>query len=798
MSIIRISCKNETEISLLKESAIAMGFLIQNDPLSNTSFRIKSIGEKDEAMLDEWIRSNLASSLETNPNIMVLRNKQHTAIKPYFTKNAIHRTDLTQIKPNAAQSLSYFTAVQFATIYGFTPPVANVVNVIGIISLGGGLFGTVDASGILTNGDVQTYWGSVGINPSSYPVVKVVLIDNATNSPVLNDGATIENTIDVEMSGVCCASASTVIILYIAPNTDLGFFDCVNTALNTPINVNGQMVKPNTISISWGAPEIAYTPSLLNNLNTLFASAVSAGINIFVASGDNGSSDGIRGSLNVDYPSSSPNVIGCGGTNLVCPNLIYDASTIETVWTGTGGGFSKIFTLPSYQSGLNLTQNYRAVPDIAGDADPNTGVVFRIGGSSYIIGGTSIVAPAYAGFIASLNINFFILPYIYTYGSTSFHDVRVGNNGGYTAKVGYDNNTGLGSLNGSVIAPLLISHTIIPPPPIIHVASITLNVSTLVLNPSQTSQLVPSILPANSSNQNINWTSSNTSGATVSNSGVITAIANGSATITATTVDQAKSAYVFVTVITPVSSISLNVSSLVLNPLQTSQLVPSILPATASNKNVNWISSNTSVATVSNTGIITAIANGSATITTTTVDQAKSASVSVSVIAATYSISLNVSSLVLNPTQTSQLVPTVLPTNAPNKNVNWSSSNTSVATVSGSGLIQAVANGNAIIRATTVVQSKTANVSITVLTPVTSLILTPTNIRIQLNRNGQITPTISPPTASNKVVLWSSSNTRICTVNASGLIRGVNRGTTIVTARTVDGNITATVNVVIY
>jgi subtilase family serine protease len=632
MTIIQINANSTVTFNRLQKSAVIAGFKIINEDENTTIIRIET---DDDVKLDEWI---LSESLENNSEIEIIYNKINTPFKPYFTKNQVHNnlTNLQNPKlpPIITPKLTYFTAKQIATIYGFSQPQPNIVNVIGIISFGGGLFGTVDASGVLTNGDVQAYWASIGISPASYPVVKIVLIDGERNLPIQNDGATIENTIDVQMVGTCCTSSSTIIILYIAPNSDLGFLDVINTALNVPINVNGILVKPTTISISWGAPEIYYYNSLRNSLNRLFQSATNAGINIFVASGDNGSSDGIPGTINVDFPASSPYVIGCGGTNLICPNLSYDNSTVETTWNGSGGGFSKIFSIPTYQTSLNLSQNFRAVPDIAGVADPNTGVIFRIGGASYIIGGTSIVAPAYAGFIASLKLNYFILPRIYTYTSLSFHDVVIGNNGEYSAKVGYDNNTGLGSLNGSIIGPLLISNNIVPPSPPVIVTGITLNVTTLLLNPTQTSQLIPTITPANASNKNINWTNSNTNVATVSNTGLVRAIGNGTAIIRSTTVDQSKVATVSVTVLTsivPVTGITLNVSTIRIRINTIRSIIATIIPPTASNISVVWSSSNPTICRVNTSGIIRAISRGSAIVTARTVDGNKTATVTVTV-----------------------------------------------------------------------------------------------------------------------------------------------------------------------
>ncbi len=201
-------------------------------------------------------------------------------------------------------------------------------------------------------------------------------------------------------------------------------------------------------------------------MNTLFATAARRGVNICCASGDRGSSEGTNG-LCVNFPSSSPNVIACGGTSLICPTLTYaGAGTVETVWgysssNGTGGGVSATFPLPTYQKGVTVrTSNsttfiptMRTVPDIAMNADPNTGVSFLIGGARVKYGGTSIVAPAMAAYITTLTNTGFLNPKLYSLSgdATCFRDVTVGSNGAYIASTGYDACTGLGSINGSGI-----------------------------------------------------------------------------------------------------------------------------------------------------------------------------------------------------------------------------------------------------------------------------------------------------------------------------------------------------------
>jgi kumamolisin len=181
---------------------------------------------------------------------------------------------------------------------------------------------------------------------------------------------------------------------------------------------------------------------------------------------DNGSSDGASG-LNVDFPASSPHVLACGGTSLQAANGSIQS---ETVWNNganggaSGGGVSGFFPLPVWQQGLQATNGKgqkaalanRGVPDVSGDADPQTGYVVRVDGQDTVIGGTSAVAPLWAGLIARINAARgsgvgFINPQLYA-DASCLHDVTSGNNGDYSASAGWDACSGLGSPDGKKIA----------------------------------------------------------------------------------------------------------------------------------------------------------------------------------------------------------------------------------------------------------------------------------------------------------------------------------------------------------
>ena len=255
---------------------------------------------------------------------------------------------------------------------------------------------------------------------------------------------------------------------------------------------------------------------------------------------------------------------------------------------------------------------------------------------------------------------------------------------------------------------------------IVEVSSISLDKSSASLNVGESLTLTAIIKPSNASNKSVTWSSSNTSVATVSSIGVVTAKAAGTATITVTTSDGGKTATCSVTVqakTVSVTGVSLNKSSLSMTVGDTQTLTATVSPSNATNKSVTWSSSNTSVATVSSSGVVTAEAAGTATITVTTSDGGKKATCSVTVQAKTVSVtgvSLNKSSLSMTVGDTQTLTATVSPSNATNKSVTWSSSNTSVATVSSSGVVTAKAAGSATITVTTSDGGKKATCSVTV------------------------------------------------------------------------------------
>lgn len=384
-------------------------------------------------------------------------NTQNGIIEIHKKSPRLQHVCSVAVKRNRSKLPTYansFNIKQIANIYSIPTPSAKK-SLVGVVSFGGGLYGNVSPTGVVTNGDFQTYWDALGIRKEDQPTVMLKLLQGAKNNPTVDDGgATMENTLDVETIGGACPTSNLTIVLYIAPNsaTFASVFEYVYTT-----KING--MTPNVVSCSWGQSEIYVPKSDLTATNSILQKMTSNGINICVASGDYGSNNGVGGTGKyVDFPSSCPYVTSVGGTTLKCPNFIYDSSTIETSWSTSGGGFSSKFPKPSYQS--NIAASGRSTPDIASCADPNTGVIYYVGGSYEVIGGTSIGAPTIAAYLLAIGANKFINPILYTakanpllYSSTAscFHDIVSGANGAYKANLGYDNCTGWGSINGSVL-----------------------------------------------------------------------------------------------------------------------------------------------------------------------------------------------------------------------------------------------------------------------------------------------------------------------------------------------------------
>jgi kumamolisin len=364
--------------------------------------------------------------------------------------------------PQKTAAVSY-TPITVADLYKF-PASTGAGQTIGIIELGGGT----------TAADLATYFASLNINPA--PKLVTVSVDHGLNQATGSlNGPDGEVMLDVEVAGAVAPGAT--LVTYFAPNTSAGFLDAVTTAIHDDVN------KPTVISISWGSAEQNFTTQAHTAFDEAFQAAVALGLTVCVASGDNGSGDSVNdGQNHVDFPASSPHVLACGGTSLRANGGLMIVS--ETVWNdapqgsgATGGGVSSVFAAPEWQKGLVATLTTgetvpltkRGVPDVSGNADPQTGYQVRVDGTDTVIGGTSAVAPLWAALIARLNATHpngaigFINPFLYQNPNT-LHDITDGNNGAYKATPNWDACTGLGSPNGTALAALfsVTSNTLHP------------------------------------------------------------------------------------------------------------------------------------------------------------------------------------------------------------------------------------------------------------------------------------------------------------------------------------------------
>jgi kumamolisin len=353
-----------------------------------------------------------------------------------------------------AQAATGYSPVQVSQAYRFPAGTDGAGQTVALIELGGGF----------READLETYFASLGI---SSPKVSAVAVGGGNNSPGTANGPDTEVMLDIEVVGAAAPGAA--IAVYFAPNTDQGFLDAVTTAIHDTTH------RPSVVSISWGGPESTWTSQAMQQMEEAFTAGAALGVTVTVAAGDNGSTDGVTDGLqHVDFPASAPHALACGGTHLALSDTTVTAP--ETVWGGTagdgasGGGVSDVFALPAYQAAAHVPPSLnpggrigRGVPDVAGDADPETGYSIRVDGGQMVVGGTSAVAPLWAALIVRLNQVAGrdvgdIHPTLYA-SPGAFTDILTGSNGSYQAGPGWDPCTGLGTPLGDKIAAILTARS---------------------------------------------------------------------------------------------------------------------------------------------------------------------------------------------------------------------------------------------------------------------------------------------------------------------------------------------------
>lgn len=373
-------------------------------------------------------------------------------------------------KPNGDQAgrarrKAGYTPLQVAALYDFPTGLDGSGECIGILEFGGGYH----------THELHRYFQQLGLTA---PSVTAVSVDGATNHPVRGQNSPdTEVMLDIEVAGAVAPGAK--IAVYFSHFTEQGWIDAITTAVHDNIH------KPSVISISWGFAEgqLIWSRQAIQAVNEAFQAAAAMGITVCCASGDDGSRDQVDDGLaHCDFPASSAFVLACGGTKLQSSG---NRITSEIVWNegsdggATGGGVSDDIDLPAWQAKAGVPASVnpgghvgRGVPDVAGNADPATGYLILADGRQEVVGGTSAVAPLWAGLIARINQRLgtpagFLNPLLYSLAANTkaLNDVTTGTNditgdiGGYPSHPGWDACTGMGSPSGTALANALAGAT---------------------------------------------------------------------------------------------------------------------------------------------------------------------------------------------------------------------------------------------------------------------------------------------------------------------------------------------------
>ena len=324
--------------------------------------------------------------------------------------------------------------------------------------------------------------------------------------------------------------------------------------------------------------------------------------------------------------------------------------------------------------------------------------------------------------------------------------------------------------------------------------SISISQTSVTLNIGRTVQLNSTVSPDYLKDVTATWTSSNNNIATVSNDGLVTAVGDGTAEITAEF--GGKKAICKVTSKTvEADGLYFNNYFLNLDVGETFQMITRLYPSDTTDPTIKWSTSDPSIAVVSDKGLISALSSGKAEITATCGNVSARCVVTVMGVEPT-SISLNVHSLFLKEGQSARIEATVNPSDATVKDLKWTSSAPSIATVSNSGVVNAKSGGYVIITVQCGSVSSTCEVWVSMQTiEVEKVSLNKTNVMLMVGNTEQLKATISPSDATDKTVNWSSSNSSIASVNSSGLLTAKSAGTAIITAKcgSVSANCSVTV-----
>jgi hypothetical protein len=404
------------------------GHMIYLDGNSRTAMKADLTALYDVVTTKFKARARLSSALART------RRETRTHVRPYFKRP---EKEPDKLKLRVAAAAQPWSVPKLCQAYAWPQRLS-----------GDGVIAMVELDGGWVNDDMDAFFKSIG-QPS--PTITDVVVSGPGNQPGqhLNDpnDPDYEVTMDIQIAAAAYYLATgnpADIRVYWGDGNDMGAIAAAISAAAAD--------GCDVFSISWGSDEANWQSAgqqsgfdYVGQLNSAAEAATKAGMIVFAASGDNDSSDGGPTPANVDLPSSSPFVVGCGGTT--------KTTSDETVWNndpgnssghGTGGGFSTLFPPQPWQAGAPHGPG-RMVPDVAADADPYTGYEVFVHGAMTTLGGTSAVAPLYAGLFAAFGRKFgYVTPTLWL-NQTCFNDITSGDNGFYRARVGPDPCSGIGT-----------------------------------------------------------------------------------------------------------------------------------------------------------------------------------------------------------------------------------------------------------------------------------------------------------------------------------------------------------------
>lgn len=299
------------------------------------------------------------------------------------------------------------------------------------------------------------------------------------------------------------------------------------------------------------------------------------------------------------------------------------------------------------------------------------------------------------------------------------------------------------------------------------------------------------VVPSNASNKKLSWKTNNSNVVSVDN-GIITALRTGTAVVTVTTKEGGYSASCYITVIQPVERVVIQYTSLSLNVGVSKEVSQYVQPSYATNKNVKWSSSNTAIATVSQTGKITAKKAGSCDIICKSADGYAQSKLKLTVLQPVKGISFASKTANVARGATYVLTPVFSPKNASNKNLIWATNNSTIATVDNNGIVTGLKTGACTITAKTESGQFTASIKVIVYEPIKSMSFNKTNVTIAVGKQTTITPSFKPDNATYKDVIWSSNNKDVATVDENGIVTARAPGYVVITGKTKYGGIKAT------